>query len=49
MVLCCRSKKLNIQLVSEGFALKSVVFTSDHKIVTLNEGLRQVLSLTCKL
>ena len=36
MVLCFRSKftkKLNIKLFSKGFALKSVVFKSDHKIV----------------
>ena len=36
MVLCFRSKfskKLNIKLLSGGFALKSVVFKLDHKIV----------------
>ena len=36
MVLCFRSKftkKLNIKLFSKGFALESVVFKLDHKIV----------------
>ena len=36
MVLCFRSKfskKLNIKLLSKGFALKSVVFKLDYKIV----------------
>ena len=36
MVLCFQSKftqKLNIKLLSKGFALKSVVFKLDHKIV----------------
>ena len=36
MVLCFRSKftkKLNIKLLSKGFALKSVVFKLDQKIV----------------
>ena len=36
MVLCFRSKftkKLNMELLSKGFALKSVVFRVDHKIV----------------
>ena len=36
MVLCFPSKlskKLNIKLLSKGFALKSVAFKLDHKIV----------------
>ena len=36
MVLCFRckfSKKLNIKLLSKGFALKNVVFKLDYKIV----------------
>ena len=36
IVLCFRSKfseKLNIKLLSKGFALKSVVFKLDHKIM----------------
>ena len=36
MVLCFRSnfsKKLNIKLLSKGFALKSVIFKLDHKIL----------------
>ena len=39
MVLCFRSKfskKLNIKLLSKGFALKNVVFKLDHKIVKVS-------------
>ena len=40
MVLCFMlTKKPNIKLLSKGFALKSVVFKLDHKIVKfLSEG-----------